>query len=361
MGQSSVGPVPHLSTEDYAFAARELVDGKVWDFISGGGGAEITLEANRHIFDSTMIRPRILVDVSKCDTSRQLLGDRWPSPIGIAPTAYHRMLHDEGELATAQGTNGAPFVVSMFASQPLEEIAEHAAGPLWLQLYWLQRRDVLISMAKRAHQAGYRALVLTVDAPRIGRRLRDIRNEFGVPPHIRAVNIDVELMASTHQADGIAKHAALTFDQTVTWADLAWLKSLTDLPLVLKGVLTAEDAALAVEHGADAIVVSNHGGRQLDGAVPALRALPEVVAAVGGRCPVLLDGGIRHGRDVFVALASGASAVLVGRPVLWALAAGGAPAVADLLSLLNTELEHTMALAGRPRVEEITRSALWLS
>jgi 4-hydroxymandelate oxidase len=175
------------------------------------------------------------------------------------------------------------------------------------------------------------------------------------------VNVDAGVMAPAHQPDGIAKHAALTFDQAITWADLAWLKSLTDLPLVLKGVLTAEDAALAVEHGVDAIVVSNHGGRQLDGAVPAMRALPEVVAAVGGRCPVLLDGGVRNGRDVFVALASGASAVLVGRPVLWALAVGGASAVTELLSLLNAELEHTMALAGRPRIEEITRSALWLS
>ncbi|GIH06776.1 alpha-hydroxy-acid oxidizing enzyme [Rhizocola hellebori] len=351
--------MPHLSVDDYAIAARELVDSKVWDFVCGGGGAEITLAANRHIFDTAMIRPRILVDVSICDTSRLLLGDRWPSPIGIAPTAYHTLLHPEGELATAQGANGAPMVVSIFAGQPLEEIAKRATGPLWLQLYWLQRRDVMTSLAKRAHDAGFRALMLTVDAPRIGRRLRDMRNGFAIPPHIQAVNLDETVMAATHQPDGIAKHAALTFDQRVTWADLAWLKSLTDLPLVLKGVLTAEDAALAVEHGVDAIVVSNHGGRQLDGAVPAMRALPEVVAAVDGRCPVLVDGGIRHGRDVFVALASGASAVLIGRPVLWALAAGGASGVGELLSLLNAEFEHTMALAGRPRAEEITRSALY--
>jgi 4-hydroxymandelate oxidase len=247
-------------------------------------------------------------------------------------------------------------VVSFFASRTLDEIAAAATGPLWLQLYWLRRRDVLAGLVKRAQDLNYRAIVLTVDAPRIGRRLRDIRNGFGIPPHIKAANIEENLMESTYQADGIAAHAALTFDQTITWADLAWLKGLSDLPLVLKGVLTAEDAALAVEHGADAIVVSNHGGRQLDGAVPSLRALPEVVAAVNGRCPVYVDGDVRTGRDVFVALALGASAVFVGRPVLWALATDG---VAQLLTLLRTELENTMALAGRPAVARIDRGALW--
>ncbi|HCT75069.1 MAG TPA: alpha-hydroxy-acid oxidizing enzyme [Micromonosporaceae bacterium] len=350
-----------MSAQDFALAARELLDSRVWDFIEGGSGAEINLEANRHLFDTAQIRPRVLVDVSTCDTTSTLFGDRLPSPLGIAPTAYHRMVHNEGETATAQGAGGTPFVVSIFASRTLEEIAKNATGPLWLQLYWLQRRAVLADLAKRAHDAGYRALMLTVDAPRIGRRMRDLRNDFGIPAHLRAVNIDPDLMTSTYQGDGIAKHAAHTFDQTITWADLAWLRSLTDLPLVLKGVLTAEDAALAIDHGVDAIVVSNHGGRQLDGAVPSLAALPEVAAAVDGRCPVLLDGGIRGGRDIFIALALGASAVLIGRPALWALAAGGAKGVEQLLSMLTGELEHTMALAGRPRIDDINRSALWSS
>ncbi len=356
--------MPILCTDDYRALAQPRLPADVWDFIDGGSGAELTLDANRRLFDRALLRPRVLVDVSVTDTTTKLLGGALAAPLGVAPVAYHRLAHPDGEVATAQGAGaaGALFVVSIFASRSLEEIAAAATGPLWLQLYWLRRRSALADLARRAQDAGYRALVLTVDAPRIGRRLRDQRNGFAVDPAIRAVNLDDALMATTHEpvagASAIAAHAAQTFDPTVTWADLAWLRSLTDLPLVLKGVLTAEDADRAVEHGADAIIVSNHGGRQLDGAVPALRALPEVVAAVAGRCPVLLDGGVRHGRDAFVALALGASAVLVGRPALWALAVDGADGVAHLLRLLTEELAHTMALAGRPRSADIGRDAV---
>lgn len=350
-----------LTSADFARAGRERVDPLVWDFVQGGAGAEITLGANRRMFDNLEIEPRALVDVSTCDTKSRVLGAAVPSPIGIAPTAYHRMVWDEGEIATAKGADGALFIVSIFASCTLEDIAAQAGGPLWLQLYWLQERSALVSLAQRAKTAGYQAIVLTVDAPRIGRRLRDIRNDFGVPPHIRAVNLDESLMASAHDADGIAKHARQTFDQAITWADLAWLKEVTGLPLVLKGLLSPEDAELAVDHGVDAIIVSNHGGRQLDGAVPSLRALPAIVDRVAGRCPVLFDGGVRSGRDVFVALALGATSVLIGRPTLWALAAGGAPMVSALLAVLNEELENVMALAGRPTLTAITRSALWSS
>ena len=334
------------------------MDPLVWDFVEGGGGAELTLEANRALFDAALLRPRVLVDVSNCDTSTRLLGLDLPCPIGIAPLAYQRMVLDEGEVATARSLSGALMVVSIFASRTIEEIAAAATGPLWMQLYWFSERRVLTDLVKRAHGLGFRAIVLTVDAPRIGNRLRDKRNGFGVPAHMSAVNVDPELMASSYGQDGIAAHARQTFDQSVTWSDLAWLKGRSDLPLVVKGVLTGEDAALAVEHGADAIVVTNHGGRQLDGAVPSLRALPEVVAAVAGRCPVIFDGGVRSGRDVFIALASGASAVLVGRPVLWALAAGGSDGVLRLLGILKEELEHTMALSGRPTVAGIDGSAL---
>lgn len=356
-----MGTVRLLTAEDFARAGRERVDPVVWDFVEGGAGAEITLDANRRMFDNLEIEPRVLVDVSTCDTKSRILGADLPSPIGIAPMAYQRMVCDEGEVATAKGANGALFIPSIFASCTLEDIAAHATGPLWLQLYWLQHREALAELVKRAEAASFRALVLTVDAPRIGRRLRDMRNDFAVPPHIRAVNLDPSLMAAAHDADGVAKHARQTFDQTITWADLEWLKGLTGLPLVLKGVLSPDDAELAVRHGVDAIVVSNHGGRQLDRGVPSLRALPAIVDRVAGRCPVLFDGAVRNGRDVFAALALGATSVLIGRPVLWALAAQGADGVSALLGNLTEELENTMALAGRPTIASITRSALWSS
>ncbi|MGE5831023.1 MAG: alpha-hydroxy acid oxidase, partial [Micromonosporaceae bacterium] len=336
----------------------------VWDFIEGGSGAELTLQANRTAFEQVTLRPRMLVDVSACSTRTTVLDANLSMPLGIAPTAYHRLAHADGEVGTARGAGaaGALYIVGMFASRTLEEIAEAASGPLWFQLYWLRRRDVMAYLIKRASTAGYSAVVLTVDAPRIGRRLRDLRNAFAIDPEIRAVNLDPELMAATHRRrlgeSALAVHSAQTFDASLTWDDLAWLRETTDLPLVLKGILTAEDAQRAVECGVDGIIVSNHGGRQLDGVSASLDALAEVATAVAGRCPVLFDGGVRCGTDVFVALALGARAVLIGRPVLWALAVNGGAAVAQLLRLLHEELTVTMALAGRPSVAEIDRSAV---
>jgi 4-hydroxymandelate oxidase len=356
-----------VHAEDYVVLARDRLSPDVWDFVEGGSGAELTVNANRSAFDQVVLRPRVLVDVSDCSTAATILGSPLPSPLGIAPTAYHRMVHPDGELATAQGAGaaGALLVISMFASQSLEDIAAATTAPLWLQLYWLRDRSTMASLAARARDSGYRALVLTVDAPQIGRRLRDLRRGFAIDPWIQAVNLDADLMSTAHRREtghsAVAAHAAETFDPSVTWTDLSWLRGLTDLPLVLKGILTAEDATLAVEHGVDGIIVSNHGGRQLDGAVPGLRCLPEVVAAVAGRCPVLLDGCVRAGRDIFVALALGATAVLVGRPALWALAVDGADGVGHLLTMLTEELAHTMALAGRPRIADIGGDAIaWL-
>jgi 4-hydroxymandelate oxidase len=355
-----------ISVLDYERSARERLDPNVWDYIEGGAGSERTLVANRRAFEGVELRPRVMVDVSDCPTGTTLLGAALTAPLGVAPVAFHELAHPEAELATARGAGsaGALFVVPMFASRPLEKIAAEATGPLWLQLYWLRRRDVIADLARRAAAVGYGAIVLTVDAPRIGRRLRDLRNAFAVDPDIEAVNLDPELMAATHTRrtgqSAIAVHAAQTFDPSLTWADLRWLAGLTNLPVVLKGILAADDAARAVECGVAAIIVSNHGGRQLDGAPASLPALAEVVDAVGGACPVLVDGGVRSGTDVFVALAVGASAVLVGRPALWALAHDGATGVADLFGLLREELTHTMALAGRPTLAEIDRSAIRL-
>jgi 4-hydroxymandelate oxidase len=356
---------PRLCAEDYRSAARDRIPPDVWDFIEGGAGDELTVNSNRLAFAQVRLRPRVLVDVSACTTDTALFGAALAGPVAIAPTAYHRLVHPDGEIGTARGAGaaGALYVVSMFASQRLEDIAAAATGPLWAQLYWLRRRDVLADLVRRAAVAGCRALVLTVDAPRIGRRLRDLRNGFAVDAAAGAANLDADLMAPTHHrkafSSAVARHAELTFDPSITWADLGWLREISDLPLLLKGVLTAEDAARAVDCGVDGLVVSNHGGRQLDRAVASLVALPEVVGAVAGRCPVLFDGGVRDGVDVFTALALGASAVLVGRPVLWALAVGGAAGVAELLDLLHAQLAHTMALTGRPTLADIDRAAVY--
>ncbi len=356
--------MPIVCVEDYQPLAAQRLPASVWDYIEGGAGAELTLHANRAAFDRISIRPRVLVDVSHCGTATSLLGSRLGTPVLVAPTAYHGQVHPDAELASVRGAGaaGTLFVTSTLASRSLEDIAGAATGPLWFQLYWVRRRDLVADLATRAQAAGYRALVLTVDTPQLGRRLRDVRNSYTVDPAVRALNLDAEVTARSHeQREGVSALAATTagmFDQTITWADLAWLRGLTDLPLLLKGVVTAADAELALEHGVDAIIVSNHGGRQLDGGVASLRALPEVVAAVAGRCPVLVDGGVRRGRDVFIALALGAAAVLVGRPVLWGLAVDGEQGVEHVLSLLTDDLAHTMALAGRPALTDIGRDAV---
>ncbi|MFD0634052.1 alpha-hydroxy acid oxidase [Catenulispora yoronensis] len=365
-GPGSAGPAsPLLCLDDYRGAARERIAPDVWDFIDGGAETERTVQANLAAFQRVILRPRVLVDTEVCDTRTSILGAPVGTPLAVAPTAYHRLVHPDGEVATARGAGAAEalYTVSIFASRTLEDIAAAATGPLWLQLYWLRQRDALSVLIDRAVQSGYRALVLTVDIARMGRRRRDMRNGFAVGPDFAAVNLDAALMASAHErgpegTSALATHTAQTIDPSVTWSDLAWLRARSDLPIVLKGILTAEDARLAVEHGADAVIVSNHGGRQLDGAVPSLVALPEVTAAVGGACPVLFDGGVRGGGDAFAALALGAKAVFLGRPVLWGLAVGGAGGVAGVLNLATEELGHTMALAGRPALDVIDGGAV---
>ncbi|MEK2472471.1 alpha-hydroxy acid oxidase [Streptomyces noursei] len=353
-----------LNPRDYASAARARLDRPVWDYIAGGSGDEVTLREDRAAYDRYRLRPRALVDVSRCDTATTLLGRPVAFPVGIAPMAYHQLVHPDGETATvrAAGTVGALTIASTFSSVSLEKIAGAAAGPLWLQLYVMRHREVTASLVRRAEAAGYQALVVTVDTPRMARRERDLRNGFRLPPHIRPANLDEDHDPGLYQGSSgsstLAAHAARHHDAAFTWDDLAWLRSLTDLPLVLKGVLTAEDARRAAGLGVAGLIVSTHGGRQLDGVVPALEALPEVVAAAGDRCDVLVDGGVRRGTDVLKALALGARAVLVGRPVLWGLAVDGEAGATQVLSALREELEEAMALTGRPRLDAIAPDLL---
>ncbi|NUT53444.1 MAG: alpha-hydroxy-acid oxidizing protein, partial [Saccharothrix sp.] len=285
-----------------------------------------------------------------------LFGARSALPLAVAPMAYQRLDHDGGEraAAAAAAAAGVPYVVPTLSSDPIEDVAA-AGGTTWFQLYWLRDREVVVKLLRRAEEAGCRAVVLTVDVPVLGRRVRDMRNGFALPSWVKPVNTDGEVGDRVEGDSVIARHTSAVFDPSLSWHDLDWVRAHTSLPLVLKGVLDAGDAARAVDLGVDGVVVSNHGGRQLDGAVPSVVALPDVVAAVAGRCPVLLDSGVRNGVDVLRALALGASAVLVGRPVLWGLAAGGEAGVAAVLDVLRAEFETALRLAGCPDVESARR------
>jgi 4-hydroxymandelate oxidase len=341
--------------------AQQQMSPMVFDYYAGGAEDEITLRENRAAFGRIALRPRMLVDVNVIDTSTTVLGQQVSSPILVAPMAMHRLGHLDGELATARGAGAADtlMVVSTLATVSLEEIAAVASAPLWFQLYVYKDREITRALVQRARAAGYKALCLTVDAPHAGRRERDVRNHFALPPELQLANFsgpEMRMMPKEEGGSGLSAYIARMMDLTLTWKDVAWLKSLAEMPLLVKGILTAEDARLAVEHGADGIVVSNHGGRQLDTAIATLEALPEVVEAAAGRAEVYLDGGIRRGTDVVKALALGARAVLIGRPVLWGLALAGADGVQRVLEMLRHELRETMLLAGCPTIASMSKA-----
>jgi 4-hydroxymandelate oxidase len=350
-----------VALADFEPAARVGMDPGAFDYYAGGAGTERTLAENQRAFDRIVLRPRMLVGTAQVDTSATVLGERLTWPVGLAPTAFNALGHPHGELAAARaaGPRGTLMCCSTIASYPLEDIAAVATGPLWFQLYVYRDREVTRDLVHRAEAAGYRALVLTVDTPRLGRRERDIRNRFALPDHVRIRNLE---RYATAGATGWSAESSFTeyvhrfLDPSLTWESVEWVRSISRLPVLVKGILTAEDGALAFAHGASGVVVSNHGGRQLDGAIATADALPEVVEVAAGRGPVLLDGGIRRGTDVLKALALGASAVLIGRPYLWGLAAAGEHGVGRVLDLLRADLELAMALAGCPSIAAITRA-----
>ncbi|MEU4401679.1 alpha-hydroxy acid oxidase [Micromonospora orduensis] len=344
--------LPAVSLGDYAERARAVLPPDVWDYVDGGSAAEVTLAANRRALDGVAVLPRVLRGVDTVDLGTRLLGCRYAMPVGVAPMAYQRLVHPDGEvgLAAAAGAAGVPYVASTLASTPVEEVTGVGAD-VWFQLYWLRERALVRDLLDRVVAAGCRALVVTVDVPVLGRRPRDLRNGFRLPADVVAANLPGGRDALAHAgAPGVAVPATAptdaSFAPALRWTDLAWLRGQVDLPLVVKGVLDPRDAVEAVRVGADAVVVSNHGGRQLDGAPASVTMLPEVVDAVGDSCQVLLDSGVRGGTDVLRALALGAAGVLVGRPLLWALAAGGQPAARDALGLLAAELADALTLAG---------------
>lgn len=335
-----------INVFDYEKRAKERMQPAFWDYYEGGSDDEVTVRANRADFERIRLRPRFLVNVQNCDTSTTVLGTPVNMPILVAPTALHGLAHPEGECQTVQGAGaaGTLMIASTTSNRSLEEIAQAATGPLWFQLYVYPSFEVGAQLVHRAEAAGYRAIVMTVDMPALGNRERDIRNNVSIPPPPLTEGNFV----------GVEKEGQSWV--ALTWEAVDWLRSVTTLPILIKGILTADDALLALAHGASGIVVSNHGGRQLDGCVTPIEALPEVVEAVAGRCEVYVDGGIRRGTDVLKALALGARAVLVGRPALWGLAVNGARGVQHVLEILGGELRLSMQLTGRPTLADIDRS-----
>lgn len=355
-------PLP-INLFEYEKLAPEHLSQMAYDYYISGAWDEVTLLDNRAAFDRYKLRPRMLVDVSKRHLSTSILGQPLQLPLLIAPMAFQCLAHPDGEVATATAAAaaGVGMVLSTLSTRSIEEVAacQDFKALQWFQLYIHKDRGLTRTLVERAYAAGYKALCLTVDAPVLGRRERDQRNEFALPSGMVAANLKtISGLNIPHQEreSGLFTYFAEQLDPSVTWHDLEWLQSLCPLPLVLKGILRGDDAVRAVEYGARAIVVSNHGGRQLDGAIASLDALTEVVEAVNGRAEVLLDGGIRRGVDILKALALGAKAVLIGRPVLWGLAVSGEAGVAHVISLLKEELDVAMALSGCTKLQDIDSS-----
>ncbi len=341
-----------INLDDYERVAAERLAPGPLAYFTGGAGDEVTLRDNRAAFARQAIVPRVMRDVSSVDMSVEVFGRRWPTPVFIAPTALQRMAHPDGELATARSaaSRGMTLTVSTSASTDLAEIAE-VGGPRWFQVYFLADPGARRALIERAVAHGYEALVLTVDLARIGRRERDLRVGFRIPKGVEIPNVAVAVGVTPEEV------ASVEYVDRMSWADLEWLAGF-GLPVVIKGILHPDDALLAIEHGAAAVQVSNHGGRQLDGAIASLDALAGIVEVVEGRVPVLLDGGVRRGTDVLIAKALGATAVGIGRPVLWGLAVDGQAGVGNVLDLLINELENAMALAGAPSIADLAPELL---
>ena len=349
-----------LNLQDYENAARERLTEVVHAYYASGANDEITLRENRAAFERLALAYRVLVDVSRRDLATTVLGQRLAFPAIVAPVAFQRLAHPEGEIATARaaGAAGTIMVLSTLSTSLVEDVVKASSGPVWFQLYVLKDRAATESLVRRAEAAGARALVLTVDAPLLGRRERDVRHRFQLPAGLSVKNLEACGLGDFPKGvpdSGLAAWFASLLDPSLTWKDLEWLRSITSLPVVVKGIVRADDAVRAVEHGASAVVVSNHGGRQLDTAPATIDVLPAIAEAVQGRVELMLDGGVRRGTDVVKALALGARAVLVGRPVLWGLTVDGASGVARVLELLRGETDLAMALCGCPTVADVTR------
>ena len=353
--------LPIADVLQFETLARKKLSQMAYDYIRSGGADEITMRENRLGFERLALAPRVLIDVSQIDTQISLFGAELQAPILLAPIAYQRVFHSEGELATARGASaaGTPFIISSFTTTAIDEIARNTQQPIWFQLYVQRDRAFTRDMVERAIAQGCKAVCLTVDTPVLGCRYGQL--QFALPAGIECMHVRglaQNLMASGHQLHGYGIYDAL-FDLCFSWTDLEWLRSFSSVPLLLKGVLAPEDAMRAVHAGVDGIIVSNHGGRNLDTLPAAIEALPRIIEAVQNRVPVIMDSGIRRGTDILMALALGARAVLIGRPYAYGLAAAGEEGVERVVRILRQELERAMALSGRRSIAEIDSSVLW--
>jgi 4-hydroxymandelate oxidase len=352
-------PVGPVNIFEYETLAKERLPQAEYDFIAGGAADEITLRRTRAVFDAIMLRPRMLVDISQRDLSTTVLGQRIEFPIMVDPAGAHGRAHSDAELATvkAAGAMGTVMILSSGSTYTLEEVANAATGPIWFQQYLYKDRGLTKLMAERAEAGGYRALCLTLDSTVRAKRERNIRNSYSNLPSPNYAGLDVQEMSWSTSSDA-PRGVNQLIDRSATWPYLDWLAANTPLPLVVKGIMTAEDGHQCVEHGVRGVIVSNHGARQLDTTFASIEVLPEVVQAVDGRVEVYLDGGIRRGTDVLKALALGARAVLIGRPLFWGLAVDGEAGLRAVLQMLRDELEMAMGMCGRPTIASLDISLL---
>jgi 4-hydroxymandelate oxidase len=355
-----------INLADFEALARERLSALALEYFEGGAEDEYTVADNVAAFRRIKLRPRVLADVAERDLSTTVLGQPIALPLLLAPTSHQILAHPDAELATAAAAAAAGTLATLGVGNHygVEEVVAATGAPFWFQLYCYESRAVTERIIRRAEAAGAGALVVTVDATFPPRRERHIRSNFALPPEVElrnliGVGLQDHLIRPEH--GGMPAFIASLRNMLLTWDDIDWMRGVTRIPIVLKGVMTAEDAMLAAEHGVDAIIVSNHGGRQVDGTLATIEALPEIAERVGGQIEILLDGGIRRGTDVLKALALGAQAVLIGRPYLWGLAVGGAAGVRQVIELLRAEIESAMAQCGQADVKKIDRSLVALT
>ena len=351
-----------LNVGDYAHAARAKLSKEISDYYEGGALDEITLRENTAGWERLRLYYQVLAGVGERDLGTTLLGQKISMPICVAPTAFHKLACGEGEIATARAAKaaGTLFILSSLSNTAMESVFAQAAGSRWFQLYIYRDREITRALVQRAEAAGADAIVLTVDAPGLGTRERDMRNRFTLPEGLSVENLSPLGKGKMPEVtgSGLAAYVRDNFKSDLSFEDLDWLCGSTRLPIVVKGVCRSDDARRTVEHGAKAIVVSNHGGRQLDTAPATSEVLPHIVDVVSDRCEIYVDGGIRRGSDVLKARALGARAVMVGRPILWGLTVAGEKGALDVLEILRRELDEAMLLCGCTRVSDINRSLL---